>query len=74
MLSYMARTSYIQWDNNDIHFVARWIFIVLAHWKIQSVDRYVTSQGRITWFLAYQFLFFHLNAACLVEKQQIPIL
>jgi hypothetical protein len=40
----------------------------------QSADRHVASLGHIILIRANQSLLFLLNAACLAEKQQIPIL
>ena len=50
------------------------IFIVLAHWcNSPRVDMSLHS-NTVFWFRANQSLLFLLKAACLVEKQQIPIL
>jgi hypothetical protein len=46
-------------------------FCSVSPMKQQSVDRHVAPLGR---FRATQSLLFLLNAACLAEKQQIPIL
>jgi len=51
-----------------------WIFIVLAHWKNNlQVDMSLHSDT-LFWFRAKPSLLFLLNAVCLAEKQQIPIL
>ena len=51
-----------------------WIFIMLAHWNNSlRVDMSLHSDT-LFWFRANQSLIFLLNAACLAEKQQIPIL
>jgi hypothetical protein len=51
-----------------------WIFIMLAHWNnSQQVDMSLHSDT-LVWFRANQSLLFLLNAVCLAEKQQIPIL
>ena len=51
-----------------------WIFIVLAHWsKIPRVDMSLHSDT-LFWFRANQSLLFLFNAACLADKQQMPIL
>jgi hypothetical protein len=47
-------------------------FIVLAHWN--NSQRIEMSSHSDTWFRANQSLLFLLNAVCLAEKQQIPIL
>jgi len=50
------------------------IVIVLSHWNnIPRVDMSLHSDT-LSWFRANQPLFFLLNVACLVWKQQIPIL
>ena len=49
-------------------------FIVLAHWNNSPrVDMSLHSDA-LFWFRADQSLLFILNAACLAQKQQIPIL
>jgi len=52
-----------------------WIFlIVFAHWnKSPRIDMSHHS-NTLYWFRANQSLLFLLNAACLAEKHQIPIL
>jgi hypothetical protein len=42
--------------------------------KQQSAGRHVTPLHTLFWFRATQSLLVLLNAACLAEKQQIPIL
>ena len=49
------------------------IFIVLAHWNNSSRIDMSLHSDTLFWFRAYQSLPLLLNAACLVEKQQIPI-
>jgi hypothetical protein len=50
-----------------------WIFIVLAHWNNSPrIDMSLLSDT-LFWFRANQSLLLLLNAACLAEKQQIPI-
>ena len=51
-----------------------WIFIVLAHWNNSPWSDMSLLSDTLFWFRANQSLLFLLNAACLVEKQQIPIL
>jgi hypothetical protein len=52
-----------------------WIlFIVLAHWNNSSQIDMSSHSDTLSWFIADQSLPFLLNAACLAEKQQIPIL
>jgi hypothetical protein len=48
-----------------------WDFYSASSLKQQSLDRHVAPLSR---FQANQYLLFLLNAACLAEKQQIPIL
>jgi hypothetical protein len=51
-----------------------WIFIVLANWNNSPrVDMSIHSET-LFWFRANQSFLFLLNAACLAEKQQMPIL
>ena len=51
-----------------------WMFIVLAHWnKSLQVDMSLHSDT-LFWFRDNQSLLFPLNAACIADKQQIPIL
>jgi hypothetical protein len=50
-----------------------WIFIVLAYWNNSPrVDMSLHSDTLFR-FQANPFLLFLFNAACLAEKQQIPI-
>jgi hypothetical protein len=74
----MARTSYFQWDVDEVHFVldqyAELDFYSASSLKQQSAGRHVAPLGTLFWFLANQSLLFLLSAACLAEKQQIPIL
>jgi hypothetical protein len=51
-----------------------WIFIVLAHWNNSPRVDMSLHSDTLFWFRANQSLLFLLNAACLAEKQQIPIL
>ena len=51
-----------------------WIFIVLAHWNNSPRVDMSLHSDTLFWFRANQSLIFLLNAACLAEKQQIPIL
>jgi hypothetical protein len=51
-----------------------WIFIVLAHWNNSPCTDMSIHSDTLFWFRANQFLLFLLNAECLAEKQQIPIL
>jgi hypothetical protein len=46
-----------------------WIFIVLAHWNNSPLVDMLLSRFQVN-----QSFLFLLNAACLAEKQQIPIL
>ena len=50
-----------------------WTFILLAHWN-NSLQVDMSPHSDTLSFQANQSLFFHINAACLAEKQQIPIL
>jgi hypothetical protein len=51
-----------------------WIFIVLAHWNNSLRVDMSLHLDTLFWFRANQSLLFLLNATCLTEKQQIPIL
>jgi hypothetical protein len=51
-----------------------WIFIVLAYWNNSLRIDMSPYSDTLSWFQANQSLLFLLNAACLSEKQQIPIL
>ena len=51
-----------------------WIFIVLAPWSNSPRMDMSPASDTLSWFRANQSLLFLLNATCLVEKQQIPIL
>jgi hypothetical protein len=51
-----------------------WIFIVLAHWNnIPWIDM-SAHPHTLSWFRNNQFLVFLLNAACLTEKRQMPMI
>jgi hypothetical protein len=54
----------------------RWVgfFIVLAHWNNSPWVDMSLHSDTLVWFRANQSLLFLLNAACLAEKQHIPIL
>jgi hypothetical protein len=70
-----------QWEDDEVRFVLdqhaelqNVDLIVLAHWNNSlRVDMSLHSDT-LFWFWANQSLLFLLNAAWLVEKQQIPIL
>jgi hypothetical protein len=51
-----------------------WIFIVLAIWnKSQRVWHVAPLSDTLSWLRANQSLLLLLNAVCLVEEQQIPM-
>jgi hypothetical protein len=50
-----------------------WVFIVLAHWNNSLWVDMSLHLDTLFWFRAIQSLLFLLTAACLEEKQQIPI-
>ena len=58
-----------QWDDDEVRFVldqhAELDFYSASSLKQQSVDRHVVPLGQ---------MLFLLNAGCLAEKQQVPIL
>ena len=52
-----------------------WIFfMVLAHWNNSPRIDMSPHSNTLFWFRVYQSLIFLLNAVCLAEKLQIPIL
>ena len=51
-----------------------WILIVLAHWNNSPRIDMSLHLDTLFWFRSNQSLLFLLNAACLAEKKQIPIL
>ena len=51
-----------------------WIFIVLAHWNNSPRIDISLHLDTLSRFWANQSLLFLLNAVCLAEKPQIPIL
>ena len=66
-------------DDDEVHFVLDQcteldFFIVLAHWNNSPQVDMSFHSDTLFWFRANQSLLFLLNAACLAEKQQIPIL
>ena len=46
---------------------------MLAYWNNSSRVEMSLHWGTLSWFQANQCMLFLLNAACLTEKQQIPI-
>ena len=50
-----------------------WIFLVLTHWNNSPRVDMSLHSDTLSWFRANQYLLFLLNAACLAEKQQLPI-
>ena len=67
-LNEMMMRSTLYWTNT-----LSWIFYSASSMKQQSTDRHVPHSDSLSWFRANQSLLFLLNAACLVEKQQIPV-
>jgi hypothetical protein len=51
-----------------------WIFIVLGYWNNSPREDMSHHSNTLFWFRANQSLLLILNAACLAEKQHIPIL
>ena len=71
----MARTSYIGWDDNDVHCVLdqhAQLSLFLKYKNSPRVDMSLLSDT--SWFWANQSFLFLFNAAYLAEKQQLPIL
>jgi hypothetical protein len=71
----MARPNYIQWNDGNVRFVLdqHSDFHSASSLKQQSAGRHVASLGHII-LIPSQSLLLLLNAACLAEKQQKPIL
>jgi len=75
----MARTCYILKEMMMMSKLYKtntlsWIFIVLAHWNNSPWVDMSLHSDTLFWFRANQSLLLFLSAACLAEKQQIPIL
>ena len=51
-----------------------WSLIVLGHWNNSPRVDMSLHSDTLSWIRANQSLLFLLNAVCLAEKQQIPIL
>ena len=60
-----------QWDDDEVRWVG--ILYALAHWNNSSPGDMSLHPDTLFWFRANQSLLLLLNAACLAEKQQIPI-
>ena len=75
----IARTKYRQWNYDDVLFLPN-KHVELDLYRASSLKQ--QSDGRdmlfhldtLFWFRVNQSLLLLLNAACLLEKQQIPIL
>ena len=73
----MVRTRYIQWDDDDdVHYVLDQHSLL----EFCSANFYSSLQvdtplhwDTLSWFWAYQYLLLLIKAACLEEKQHIPI-
>ena len=67
-----------QWDDDEVRFVldqhAELDFYSSSSLKQQSAGDMSLHSDTLFWFRANQSLLFLLNAACLAEKQQAPIL
>ena len=69
----MARTSNIQWNDDEVHFVSDQrteldVFLVLAHWNNSLLIDMSLQSDTLFWFRANQSLLFLLNAAVLSEE------
>ena len=73
----LAIISYIQWNYDDIRFVIdqhTWIKgIFITHWNSSHLVYMSLHLDTLSWFRANLSLLLLLKAACLVEKQLIPI-
>jgi hypothetical protein len=69
---------YFQWDDDEVRFVldqhAELDFYRASSLKQQFAGRHVTRLGHIILIPSQPVFDLFLNAACLAEKQQIPIL
>ena len=69
---------HIQWNDDDVRFVldqhAEFDFYSAVHWSNNSRINMSQHSDTLSWFRVNQSLLFLLNAGCLAEKQQIPIL
>ena len=76
-ISWLEQVNF-HWDVDKVHFVldqhAELDFIVLAHWNNSLRVDMSLHLDTLFWFQANQSLLILLNAVCLAEKQQIPIL
>jgi hypothetical protein len=67
-----------QWDDDEVRIVidqrAELDLLVLAHRNNSPWIDTSPHSDILSWFWANQSLIFPLNAACLAEKQQLPIL
>ena len=61
--------SSLDWTNT-----VNWIYIVLSHWNNSPRVDVSLHSDTLYPFIDNQSLILLINAACLVEKQQIPIL
>jgi hypothetical protein len=69
----MARTSNIQWNDDEVHFVPDQrteldVFLVLAHWNNSLLIDMSLQSDTLLWYRANQSLLFLLNAAVLSEE------
>ena len=79
MSNFMARKSYIQWNDDDVRFVLDQnaelnFYILLAHWNNSLRVDMLLHLDTLFWFRAIQYLLLLLDAVCLAEKQQIAML
>ena len=65
----MTRSTLFQTNN-----MLSWNFIVLAHWSNSPRVDMSPHSDTLSWFRANQSLLLLLNAACLAEKQHMPML
>ena len=72
-ISWREQANY-QWNDDEVRFVLEWILIALVNWYISPRVDMSPHFDILFWFRTNQSLLFILIAACLAEKQQIPIL
>ena len=63
----------IQWDDDEVCFVLDQ-HTELDFYSASSLKQQSLHLNTLFWFQANQSLLFLLNAVCLAEKQQIPII
>jgi hypothetical protein len=68
----MQKWKYISCVDVQVSYIL--VKVVNSRMTNMAVGRHVATLDTLFWFRANQSLLLHLSAACLAEKQQIPIL